>query len=84
VREALASVLQLAGLIGLGIFFYGGMIYPPLAWPMALLNLAFILACVTAVTARRIELLVSKYFVNDEIMQRTDRRDPEQAGQQDE
>ena len=46
--QRLIDATQLAGLLGLGPLFYGWAIYPPLAWPMAAANLAYLCALAIA------------------------------------
>ena len=44
----LRSALELLCLLGLAALFYGWVFYPPLAWPMAIASLAFLLALAVA------------------------------------
>jgi hypothetical protein len=53
-RQHLIDVVQLVGLLGLGLLFYGWAWYPPLAWPMATANLAYLAALAVAWAACRI------------------------------
>lgn len=52
-RDALESLAQFAGLIGLAGFYYGSMLSAPLALAMAVFNLAFLAACLAAFAARK-------------------------------
>jgi hypothetical protein len=52
-RERLADAATLLCLLGLGLLFYGWVWYPPLAWPMAVANLAYLLALALAWLFRR-------------------------------
>jgi hypothetical protein len=53
-RQRLANAKLILGLLGLGILFYGGAFYPPLAWPMAIANLLYLAALALAWTVGRI------------------------------
>jgi hypothetical protein len=43
-RERLADAAWVLGLLGLGLLFDGWAVFPPLAWPMAVANLAYLSA----------------------------------------
>ena len=47
-RQRLADAGVIIALLGLGLLFYGGAFYPPLAWPMAIANLVYLFALAIA------------------------------------
>lgn len=53
-RQRLADAGMILGLLGLGVLFYGWAFYPPLAWPMAVANLAYLSALAVAWIVGRI------------------------------
>ena len=53
-RERLADAGLIIALLGLALLFYGGAFYPPLAWPMAIANLVYLIALALAWIVGRI------------------------------
>ena len=53
-RPRLADAAGFLGLLGLGLLSYGWVWYPPLAWPLAVANLAFVAAGLAAWLIRRL------------------------------
>ena len=47
-RQRRADAGVIVALIGLGLLFYGGAFYPPLAWSMAVANLVYLFALAIA------------------------------------